>query len=153
MNPAEASELIRLCRTYVQTMQLPTPYPTTASAYAAWREAVLARDTPSEECEDAWFEFEHLAYHSPVEAWPLLRDLIESTEDEPALAVIALGPLETFVDHHGTEFATELEAAMASSRRFIAAMAAVDDLERHAALFARIRRFFDVPGDAGAATE
>ena len=66
----------------------------------------------------------------PDRAWPILLDLLASVPED-TVHYVGAGPLESFINEHGSSFIAELEAEARSNSRFRSAVLEVN-LERGA---------------------
>lgn len=66
----------------------------------------------------AWEEFERLTRAEPEEAWTAVLAVIDATDDEYTLGMLAAGPLEDLIDAHGQAFVDRIEQRASADSRF-----------------------------------
>ncbi|MGH9545807.1 MAG: DUF6869 domain-containing protein [Terriglobales bacterium] len=82
-------------------------------------------ETKQDEDFWAWEQVDALVRNDPDQAWEMVRNLIEHTTSDEALAYVAAGPLEDLLKKYGPIFIDRTEVESRKSIRFRLALSGI----------------------------
>jgi hypothetical protein len=84
-------------------------------------------------------ELADLVEEHPEEAWPLILEILRREQDKEVLSVLAAGPLEELLSHHGPAFIERVESEASANARFRWLLGGVYQLFMTDVIWARVR--------------
>lgn len=73
----------------------------------------------------AWDQVTDTILSRPLDAWPLVLELLRAAPNDAAVSYVAAGPLEDFLSKHGASFLAPLASAVESEPRMKQALRGV----------------------------
>lgn len=110
-------QLLADCLRHIAEDELPESWPQSDAEFSKWAAEATTPRTNDKDAEAAWFDLYDLAMSDPESAWPILLELI-ARAPEPALSMLAAGPLGTFVSQHDSAFAERIRNELATNEKF-----------------------------------
>lgn len=86
------------------------------------------------------------ARENPERAWSFILLALETPICEPHLGVLAAGPLEDLLSHHGADFIDRVEAQAQANPKFAHMLGGVWQFEMTDEVWSRVQRVWDPRG-------
>ena len=129
-------------------MTSPLPISKLLEDWLSWAQWVSAEDRDESQAGNfiGFDEFDWIVKEHPEHAWNAILAAVKDPRAEPYIAILAAGPIEDLICHHGAQFIDRVEAEARANPAFASALGGVWQSQTPDEIWSRVQRVWDRRG-------